>query len=404
MASPTHITAANLNAWADSLDARSRLPQLIRKLIFATLERPVQISFRAGEGVQFGGWDGMVAVEEGNAFVPSGTSAWELSTHKDRKSKADDDYEKRSAEPGEIDPAKSTFIFVTPRRWSDKDKWVGTRRGEGVWQDVRAYDADDLEAWLEQAQAVHMWISIRLGKHPGDADDLQRFWDYWAEVTRPTIAPALVLSGRSGVVEKIHGWLRNPAAPLVLQAETQDEALAVFAAAILDLQPEEQLVYFSRAVVVHDPAAWRRLAASDDALILIPTFEARDAVTRAVRNGHRVVIGVGRSAGHSRDAVQIGRLSREAAVEALTETGIAHERARKLAAVARRSLTVFRRRLAVSPELQQPMWARPAEARSLLPIVLAGGYNSASDGDKDAIATLAAASYHEVAEWQTQGT
>jgi WD40 repeat protein len=35
--------------------------------------------------------------------------------------------------------------------------------------DVRAYDADDLETWLERAPSVHHWISEQLSREPRDA-------------------------------------------------------------------------------------------------------------------------------------------------------------------------------------------------------------------------------------------
>jgi hypothetical protein len=32
------------------------------------------------------------------------------------KRKAEQDYEKRTANPGDVDPSQTTFVFVTPRR------------------------------------------------------------------------------------------------------------------------------------------------------------------------------------------------------------------------------------------------------------------------------------------------
>jgi hypothetical protein len=76
------------------------------------------------------------------------------STNQDVRGKADRDYEKRLTDPRGIEPPQSHCVFVTPRRWR-KDEWAVARRREGVWRDVRACDADDLEAWLELAPAVH---------------------------------------------------------------------------------------------------------------------------------------------------------------------------------------------------------------------------------------------------------
>jgi len=55
-------------------------------------------------------------------------------------------------------------VFVAPRRWSSKREWAEGKEKDGRWQHVRAYDADDLETWLELSFAVHIWISEHLGK------------------------------------------------------------------------------------------------------------------------------------------------------------------------------------------------------------------------------------------------
>src|SRR4051812_45747337 len=133
MHSITLADGTDLASWANRLDAQAQLPQLLRRLVLATVGRPLGVSFRAGEGVQLGGWDGVVSVEEGNAFVPAGVSGWEMGTNRDVKAKADGDYEKRTADPGELDASRSAFMFVTPRRWSNKESWVAARASEGVW-------------------------------------------------------------------------------------------------------------------------------------------------------------------------------------------------------------------------------------------------------------------------------
>ncbi len=213
MRSAVLIDGTDLASWANRRDAQALLPRVLRRLIHATVQRITRISLPAGEGVQQGGWDGVVVVDQGNAYVPDGTSAWEVSANKNIKEKADEDYRKRCRNPRGIDPAQSAFFFVTPRRWGGKDDWVNDRQREEVWREVRAYDADDLEQWLEIAPVVHIWLSGLLGKPVENVTDLEDFWIDWSEMTRPAAFPELVLSGRGEVVERLHNWLhdRSPA-------------------------------------------------------------------------------------------------------------------------------------------------------------------------------------------------
>ena len=209
MPGQTLVDATDLNLWSNRNTAASVLPQLLRRLVIATADAVTAVGFRAGDGVAIGGWDGRVEAVVGNAFVPEGVSVWELGTNRGVKGKADEDYDKRKDDPKECVPAETAYIFVTSRRWGGKDDWVTARQAEGFWKEVRAYDADDLEAWLEQSPHVHVWFSILLGKRPEAATDVAHYWSDWSGVTNPVLSPELVVSGRSDVFQELSAWLNR---------------------------------------------------------------------------------------------------------------------------------------------------------------------------------------------------
>lgn len=389
------VDASDLDAWADRLDARAMLPQLVRRLIHATTDRPVRIAFGAGEAVQLGGWDGTTVIEARSAFVPAGVTGWELGAGRDIKGKAEADYQKRTKEPGEFPCAEMTFIFVTPRRWPDRHKWTESKRRERVWKDVRAYDADDLEQWLELAPGVHAWLSARLGKKPEGATDLGSYWTDWAGATSPALTPEFLLAGRQGALDAVRTWLTSESSPLVLQAETPDEAVAVLAAVLRRLPEAEQ--HELRAVVTLTSSAWQQLEISREPLILIPLFDLR-SITLAVRNGHHVLVPLGRGDSRSPRAVPVPPIDAVPAEKVLLEMGVTENRARDLARLAHRSTTAFRRHIAVTPELQQPGWAEPNAARALVPALLAGKWDETKEGDRTALGLLSGMSYEALAE------
>lgn len=151
MSLATLADATDLEQWSNLRSAQDRLPQLIRRLVHATTPKLSQAAFAAGEGVQLGGWDGVVLAEEGSAFVPDGSSGWELGTTKKIRIKADSDFEKRTKDPQGADCQGTTFVFVTSRRWRDKGSWSQEKASSSDWREVRAYDADNLHEWLELA-------------------------------------------------------------------------------------------------------------------------------------------------------------------------------------------------------------------------------------------------------------
>jgi hypothetical protein len=391
------VDATDLVQWADRRDSQSVLPQLIRNLLLSSSDQIEKISFAAGEGVSLGGWDGITIAEEGDSFFPEGTTVWEMGVNRNVKGKADDDYEKRSKNPLFIIPTETTYVFITLRRWRDKDKWTEERKNEGIWKEVRVYDADDLETWLSQNPTVHVWLSILLGKHPQNCTDLGSYWTDWSEETQPFISPEMVLAGREYITSKIYQWLKNSNSPLRLQAETRDEAIAVFAASISLLPSVDKEFNLSKAIVVNNSEAWTYLSSSQNNLILIPAFDS-EGLSRAIRNGHHIMIPLGRSDSSTSDTLQIPRLSRDRVTEILIKKGIDENHSRELGLLARRGLTTFRRRTALSPEIRQPLWSRPSEARSLIPFLLAGAWDETKDGDKEALIELAQSSYDEITE------
>ena len=164
----THdLDPKDIENWADRHSAKGQFPRLVRKLLRATLsDRNPIIHMPSGSSVNLSGWDGIVEVERGNSWAPDGVSGWELTCDKDIAGKANENYKKRTIEPDTIDIKSSTFVFVTPRRWNGKRSWVTERCQEGLWRDVRAYDADVLVDWLEQSEKVMEWFVNELNEFP----------------------------------------------------------------------------------------------------------------------------------------------------------------------------------------------------------------------------------------------
>ena len=76
-------------------DAQELLPHLVRELVLATIDMKSLRACRIPVGDDIGrpGYDGRVETIEGNVFVPTGLSVWEMGTG-DPESKAKEDYKK----------------------------------------------------------------------------------------------------------------------------------------------------------------------------------------------------------------------------------------------------------------------------------------------------------------------
>ncbi len=398
-------TATDITQWAATREAQGRLPELVRRLVYATTVSATYVDFPSGDSVQLGGADGATELHEPHTYVPEGFTIWELGADAKPKGKADKDYQKRTSEPpvtarGRTQLASTTFAFVTPRRWSKKDEWATSRKSEGAWKDVRVLDADDLEAWLQQAASVHVWFSRIVGRTPSGADDIETVWSDWAESVNPTAVPELVLAGRNDQVASITTWLaaRSPGS-LTIGAESPTDALGVIAATIVSLPEPEKTEIISRTVCVSTREALVQLSGSRSSLLIIPTYEPGNEIQRAIRNGHQLLLPSSETVGpQSRAQVVLARVSRHEAEKALRKMGLSEDRARDLAGVARRSMLTLRRQLARHPSLQLPLWAQPSNGPGLIPMLLLGQFNERREADLKVLEDLSKESWDVVRE------
>ncbi|HVT37935.1 MAG TPA: hypothetical protein VHE78_02720 [Gemmatimonadaceae bacterium] len=357
----------------------------------------MKVSFRASEGVQLPGIDGRVESAQGSSFTPAGLSVWELGAGADPSAKANDDYSKRTESPGDIPLDSATFVFVTARRWAGKDAWVTQRKAERRWRDVRAYDADDLETWLELAPSVHLWFSTRIGVVPRECIDLEYWWQNWQRATNPALTGAFVLAGRSEAAKTIEKRLAESTRVFAVKAESQDESIAFLAATLEGAQSMDRDEMFARSVVVAEESAWRHLVAASTPLILIPLFDVGNAVASAVEGAHTVVLPLGSADAEHDNAVDVGVIAREPAVEILDlKTSGPRNEAWDKASLARRSMTAFRRHIGIVPSLRKPAWAQGGIARQMIPPLFLGSWHDEHEGDQLALAALGGSSYDEL--------
>jgi hypothetical protein len=135
-------------------------------------------------------------------YVSEDDSVWEMGTPADYLGKANGDYEKRKTSPGVVDPATTTFVFATPRRWQSADPtiegWINGKLAEGVWKDVRAIDGVMIEDWLDQCPAVAARIARQmLSVMPATGvQSTDEFWEDYSFRFRPALTEKVLLAGR----------------------------------------------------------------------------------------------------------------------------------------------------------------------------------------------------------------
>ncbi len=375
-----------LQHWADRPEARTKLPVLVRRLIRETTPVIEQLAFPGGDAVDLPGFDGRTFGVAGTAWVPNGDAIWEMGCSEDPAKKARSDFDKRSEEVDEAEQKKLSFVFVTPRRWAGKNAWVSKAKSQASWKSVRAYDASDLEAWLEEAPATRRWLGELLGLVSEGLRTPHEWWSSWSSASRPQISRELVTSRRNGEGERLLEALREGKRVITIAGDDRKEAIAFALATLMQAEADDLL---DRTLVLTrlDATLGTRSAVPPILMVDLPEGQEVDLGDRS-----KIVLVRPYAKGRlpERADIELSYVGSEAFRKCLQEMGLGEEEAERRATETGHSITVLRRRLSDDPEVQRPIWARDDEAQALLPFAFAGSWLDGDRNDDEAALSLLA--------------
>ena len=391
------IRARRLDEWPNNnKSARHLLPVLLRRLVHTTGQQLSEVDFPGFDNAERPGSDGRTVAGTVTAWIPQGTAHWEFGVDRKPGPKANDDYENRTRLVPPSERQDSTFVFVTPRNWPGKADWVKRKMDVGEWKAVRAYDASDLEQWLEESIPVQIWLAKKLGLPTRGFRTLDECWEDWSKASEPNLTPATFDSFVAAHNDTLKKWLESkPLRPLYIAADSREEALAFLACFFRrnsnGLECGDHVAIFESADVLVD------LASSSAPFIpIVSNEETERALARTYRARHCIVVRP-RNAVQSDPNIVLKRLDHESFVEALATMGFDRAEAERLARTAGRSLTVLRRRLSEIDAIRAPVWARDtAIARSLVPMALIGDWQFNSNADREILSLLTDKSREEI--------
>ncbi|MPQ76334.1 hypothetical protein [Hydrogenovibrio sp. JE_KL2] len=281
-----NITANDIKNWTATNKrlAEEMLPLLIKKLILASVT-PEEIDFPSGDSIAVGGWDGVLNVKEGTKFVPEGKSGWEFGTNNSVKNKADKDYKKRSDKPEPFSPEETSFVFVTSRLWTTRDKWVSEKKSDQIWKDVKGINASTLAEWLEYCPAVHRWFAQILGKREPTVKDIDQAWEEYSNITEKPLTTSFFKHNRENEISELSNFLTKGSGVFRILSTSKAEAYGFVLAVI---QTNE--IFGSRALFIKSQESWDFMLENDQPLILVPYGFQPTNIGAATAKNHLVII------------------------------------------------------------------------------------------------------------------
>lgn len=391
------ITTGDIENWADTIECKYYLPQLIRKLIIATIDfnSIKHLQFSYGEDVNTGGYDGELLTESKNLFVPFGETVWEFGTTNNKKGKADEDYEKRKSNPLDKIPRETTYVNINGKKYQNKKKWIAEKKAEKFWKDVKYLDAIDIDQWLELAPQVEIWLAEKLGKPTNGIFTVEEYWKRWSDNTKVKILPEIIAGeSRKQEVEKVKQFLNSEYGVLYIKSITKDEAL-VFPLAILEqIDVNEKNDLLSKTLIIDNRDSFNRIIQSSCPLIIIVKFQADSTdISGAIHKGHKLIVPLSPSNEINSDKIDLPIVSSNDFENGLKSMGIDDEQARLLTKNTGRNISVLRRLLKL--DNMQPKWLENIDVADIIPILLANRFSEYKDGDKEIIERISGKSFSE---------
>ena len=393
------IKAKQIHDWAENnIEARHLLPVLLRKLVHSTGHELRKVDFPGYDNAERHGWDGVVEANAATPWIPEGKSCWEFGTNQRPSGKAENDYIERLKTVLPSERAERTFVFVTPRNWPGKTEWARSKQTAGDWKAVRAFDASDLEQWLEESIPAQMWLAEQLAIPVNGLETLDRCWQRWEEASEPKMRSSIFEPSLIAYRDTLKKWLESPSErPFIVAADSKDEALA-FLACLFQNDPIESK-WGDLAAVFKSAETLQTLAASSSPFIpIVYTDEAERELVTAYRRLHCIIVRP-RNAIDSKPDIALDLLNYDAFEKALAEMGIKGDNTKRLARESGCSPTILRRRLSKIPAIKTPRWAGDSEiARELIPMTLIGAWHTKSGADCEAVAFLSGRPYQKTEE------
>ncbi|MCY4673079.1 MAG: helix-turn-helix domain-containing protein [Bacteroidetes bacterium] len=392
------ITAREIEIWATGRKVSQHLlPVLVRRLVKETGHELQDVDFPGYDNAQRRGFDGQVRAGSTALYVPAGKSVWELSTEKNPGRKAEKDYQAKLGKLPQTDQSETTYVFVSTRNWEYKHKWVEEKNGLCDWKEVRAYDASDLEQWLESTYNLRIWLAEEMKLQTHGVHTLDWWWSKWAAASEPPMTPAIFSSSIYGYKKKLQEWLGAPPdRPFTIASDSRLESVAFIACL---LREEDVAPAFSGDALVFDSVdALESLARSTPSVIaVIRKEEIENGIADVFRRHYCIVVRPRNAPGGEPD-ITIDRLDRYEFEKALSDMGIERYRFDQLTRESGLSPTILRRRLPLGSVIKMPPWARGTEiARQLIPMALVGTWHTSEFyTDREILATLANYSYDTI--------
>ncbi len=386
------MDGGNLQQLIDSQKKLSEclLPELVKRLILSSRSSLDSIRFPGMDDVWAPGFDGIVECSSGSTYVPEGLSAWECGANADSLKKVNEDYQKRTDDPLGVEKADTTFFLVVPRVWAydsqgaPKTKWESDH--QGVWKNVRIYDAITLAAWLNSEPTVCAWFLEQYGQLGRmELYSVTKAWERFANLTTPALSHSMFTEGREEESAKLIEQLSQK--QIRVKASSFKEAYG-FCLSVL-LQDQEAS---NNVVVVGTEDTYCRLSRD----LTGKTFLLSFPFSGQVSDANRTIVCYSRQDIVAQNGIALHPLWKSQFTKALLDMGIPQVKADEHYAFSHGNILALIRRIPGNAADPRPGWASDDNATKLRALIFLRSHCITNELEKQVLAEISGTDYSEL--------
>ena len=403
----TLITEEILNSQSDYAESQGLIPELLFRLVVASVGNPIGLRIPFGGSVNQSGLDGLlVSPVSFGPYIPQGQSIWEIGTGNDPQKKATTEFTKRTKNISMTDRASMSFIFVTSRSatrfWSEPKQraWLNRRKEKKGWLDVRIIDGSKIVQWLYLFPEISLWLADKFHIPTKGIISPALHWKILERFgSPPNLIPNVFLIGRDKAKEDILKLFRGETTQLLLETRYPQEGIDFIVAVLASLDQAQNTAYTSRCLIIDDEQTWKGICSLSTPHVLIakPSLDLGgtgiDLLQQAITYKHSVIYARVPTGGSHGNSTTLGETKPYDLAKALEGCGYAAERARMMSERCGGKITVLKRLL--SNLSASPDWATSGIASELAIASLIGQWDGNLEGDREAVEGTLGKAYGE---------
>lgn len=290
-----HISSTELENWSNTRQSQEKLPLLLRRLITNNLNGKylVNLDIPGGDSIWKPGADGYVQTLENSILGEAGIYLIECGQDENYQTKFKNDLDKRSKN---LSPnSNMTFVFITTRKVKNKNIIIAEAQEKNpqtkFWKDIKIFDADNIEAWIENDYATRAWLCDILEKTFDDIYNFEKKWQDWIKSTIIPLDENIILARKNIYEKEINNWLLYDKGLIEVRANTQKESLLYLFASIMKISSMEKREDIkSKITIIENKNQWNRVVENGHSkkLILIPMFDVPEGIHTLLEKGYTI--------------------------------------------------------------------------------------------------------------------